>query len=247
MGDESGEISIKQLGKILRTGASVQLDPLFQVGGAGEIVLSAQTRIPLRSKSKPMNGLEDLQNKLLADSRNGLLPFEVPFGVRQSGLHIGRLRAQLRGHDVGLGAQMTPRQWDNFPHTTSFRKSYSLPSLQRGDPSWSALSNLPDARNSSMYALNLYGTFKQDKTEDISGLDPVHGDLGPEAQRHAALLMASAQRRHNASIAKLSQAYRRTKGPSVGDANDRVRPEARFFPDRPRSQFVEVDLDDLNR
>ncbi|KAL1526364.1 hypothetical protein AB1Y20_015078 [Prymnesium parvum] len=82
--DGSGDISSAELHHALRVGATVQLPPKLQAGGAGEIVLKAKTQQPLRSKPKPIRELDELLKMLPGGARHADLPVELPAVARNS-------------------------------------------------------------------------------------------------------------------------------------------------------------------
>ena len=88
-----------------------RLHPKLQAGGAGEIPLRPAVRLPLRSRPKPVSGLDELARVMPPGMSSPSMPgmaLELPPGMRQPGVSVGKLRSQLRGHGLGLAAQLTP-------------------------------------------------------------------------------------------------------------------------------------------
>ena len=90
--DGSGSVDYRELNRLLRR--AIELDPKLYPGAAGDIALSAENNERLRTRP--------LTPPHQAELRKG--------GAIEKEVNIGRLRAQLRGHDTGLSAQLLPKE-----------------------------------------------------------------------------------------------------------------------------------------
>ena len=103
--DRAGTIDYNELHYLLRRaaagGGGGSLLPIMQPGGAGDIAVKGENANRLRTRPITPPHVPELRG-------GGELSSPAKRGQKPSALHLGRLRSQLRGHDVGVGAQIGP-------------------------------------------------------------------------------------------------------------------------------------------
>jgi len=107
--DGNGSVSVAEMSKALRRHkGDLAIPPANFANGQ-------RMRHALRSKSMPLPALEELDggigvNALPAFDPTGAIAAAAAaaVGKRPVALNVGKLRSQLRGHDVGLDTQMPP-------------------------------------------------------------------------------------------------------------------------------------------
>ena len=103
--DSAGTIDYNELHYLLRRAAAAgggpggRLSPLMQPGGV-EFAVKGENTNRLRTRPITPPHVPEMH-------KGGELSSPPKRGQKPSALHLGRLRAQLRGHDVGVGAQIT--------------------------------------------------------------------------------------------------------------------------------------------
>jgi Ca2+-binding EF-hand superfamily protein len=137
--DSAGTIDYNELHYLLRRAAAAgggiggMLSPIMQPGGAGDIAVKGENNNRLRTRPITPPHVPELRG-------GGELSSPPKRGQKPSALHLGRLRSQLRGHDVGVGAQIGPLdqagrlggKTDSIYSTAVVEGRYKPPALSLG-------------------------------------------------------------------------------------------------------------------
>ena len=231
-GDGDGWITIVELSHALRGGADSALPARLRPGGAGPIATRARNRTALRSTAEESEELAELQRRLAE--------YDLKRGARPSALNLAKLRAQLRGHEMGLDSQLTPEPSEAGHGGPPFAAGSSVTSFGPAYELYAADTQRMLNRRLQAAREHLAASVAQlQHQQSASRLDNASPPL-PSARRPRTKLAGAR------SAASFFPSAARSAARAASRPNDaRVQPLGRFFPTRDATTFVEVDVDEM--